>query len=214
MMPVVAQHGLPRETTITHQGAVRPCLVSELDFKPAHLLEAWEDYMDDTWDADTDTEDFMHDDDLVIARKVNIDRITSKTMDLYAAAAREDQVTRFYVFGALGYDIYVDPVASPVEFAGMKAVMTKFLNQALPGLMDMQTKAMRKKLDDLGDDRDDLRDDIEDKEKDMAKLRESIDADRKKLQGVEADYRTMESAIKTSERQNAKLLELIGTRVE
>lgn len=178
----IAQQGVV-SGTISHEGAVRPALVLELNMPKDDSKDRYKDFMKDRYGVRVKGLGFLQNKDLVSVEQETVPQLHSKAMDLYAFFEElENDKVRVKLFGRDGYDLYFGPDHAPEVQEHLIALLRDYKVFALEAYYTELLEEQNDKKKDLIDDQEDATDAIKDNKeeieanlKDNKKRREKIE---------------------------------------
>lgn len=203
-----AQGVTPQQATIEHNDKERPCLQVNADPEPKTLKKAWKDYLKDKHDFKLKGIGFLANKDLLSAEKVVVEAISPKEMNFYTHIVEDENGSEMKVFAAYGYDIYIDPVETPEEYAALRSILEDFLKTYLPKYYEELIEETNERIEDLTDERDDIKEELKDDEKEIKKLKKEIkdlnknlESNQSKLEEIETKLETRKAKLKRVQQQ-------------
>ncbi|MEM1324492.1 MAG: hypothetical protein AAGI23_00980 [Bacteroidota bacterium] len=200
-----------REGNFTREEASRPGIQATLPTDTKEVKKAFSDFMDDRYDVNMKGIGFLTNKDELTAEKVNITTLSDETIDLYARVVETSNGngTQMTLFGAKGYDIYIDSDRSYSEFQNLRNLMVEFLDSYLVDQYTERVEEAREEVADLQDDRSDVQDDIESSEEDIQKSKERIKELEAEIAEMKTELDNKRSNIKSAEEKyEARMNEL------
>jgi hypothetical protein len=204
---LLAQNVNPQKATIEHNGAMRTCVVINLDPEPKPLKKAWKSFLKDNYDLKIKGIGFLTNKDLLYAKDVVIEEISSKRMDFYTRIIEDEVGSEMKVFASFGYDIYIDQDETPEEFKVMNKMLKDFLAVYLPKYYKSEVKATKKKVKKLSKDVNGLKKDISKNNEEIEDLTEEIEELKNEV--TEKEVQLGNASTKLEERRN-KLQRISG----
>ena len=189
--PLPAQ--IIRETTVDYDKQRVAALTASITPPRKDLQDAFEDWMDDTYDINMKGGGLFSDKNIRQAEDVTLPAVADGPITLYTKTVSDDEMTNMYLFAARGEDDFI-PLSNSTAFAELERLFDDFLSFYLPEYYEERVAEAVEQLEELRDDLADLRDDIADNEKKIQDLRkENID--------LEAEAGELEKAIRDAEAQ-------------
>ena len=196
-VPAWSQSVNPQKSTIEHNDKNRPCLKAVVRPQPKTLKKAWKDFLKDAYDFKIKGIGFLTNKDLLTAEKVTINEISPKAMDFYTKILEHENGSEMSVFASLGYDIYISKEKMPSEFAALKGIFEKFLQNYLPGYHKELIKDTQKKIKELENDRKDMKKQIRKDKRKIENLNKEIDKTNEAVISNKSELRKIEQLLKS-----------------
>jgi Skp family chaperone for outer membrane proteins len=190
-----------RSTTVEYEKEQVPALQVSVMPPRKDLQDAFEEWIQDTYDINMEGGGLFSDKNLRRAEGVILAPVSADKINLFTKTVEQRASTTMYLFASKGLGNYFTR-QDEAAFAGLERVFDEFLGSYLPEYYEMRITEATETLEDLRDDLDDLRNDIQDNEEEIRKLKkENID--------LEEEVRELESAIREAEnnlqqRRNAR----------
>lgn len=137
---------VPQESTFQHNDAERPCIAVTLEPTTSEVEKAWEKFLKDTYKVKLSGAGFLGMGSLVEAKEVIIPAISGKTLDFYTNIRETTDGTEMKVFGAFGYDVYINQNDTPAEFIALTKMVQKFVAEYLPSYYQKKVEVTEKEL--------------------------------------------------------------------
>lgn len=131
-LTVSAQTFNPKQSTIEHNDAIRPCIVLNIDPEPKTLKKAWAKFLRKEYHVRLKGKGLFGNKKLIYSKEVVIEQMSSKQMDFYTQVIENEKGSEMKVFASLGYDIYLNELDYPAEFKMMNEMLVSFIKQFLP----------------------------------------------------------------------------------
>ena len=128
---VSSQSFEPKQSTIEHNGSIRPCIVVNIDPEPKTLKKAWAKFLRKEYHVKMKGTGLFNNNDLLYSKEVSIVQLSAKQMDFYTQILEDENGSEMKVFVSLGYDIYLNEVDYPAEFQVLNDILVSFLKQYL-----------------------------------------------------------------------------------
>lgn len=190
-LPVVAQSTTIRSTTVEFEKQQVPALRASITPPRKDLQDAFEDWMDDTYDINMKGGGLFSDKEIRSAEDISLAPVSSDRINLFTKTIASKNETNMYLFAARGSQRFIGPDEA-TAFAGLEQIFDDFLSYYLPEYYAERVAEAKEELEDLQDDLKDLRDDIADNEEKIQQLRkENID--------LESEAGELEKAIRDAE---------------
>lgn len=177
--PASAQVGFITDGTVQNDDAARPAVSILLRAEPKMVKKAWKDFLEDTYDYKVDGLGFLTNKDILTAERVYLPNQRDHRVTLYAeaveAAAVDSAQTRFSVFAAYGYDMYVNRYEYNTAYNSLHEMMRSFLDVFMPNYYEQKVNEATEIVADLTDERADLKDETMDLKSDIQSNRDEIE---------------------------------------
>ena len=196
------------DTQVTYDKTTYPAIQVTLSPSPETVRDEWKDYLKKYHDVKLKRGGLFASNDVIMAEEVDFDQVSPKAMNFYTKFEDVGDETRMYVFGTLGYDIYVNPMDYPREYNNMYVVVDNFLNQFLPDYYQNKIDNTLDLVEDLEEDKTDMEKDIADKKAKIEKNLKENEELRAEIEELEQQVEQKAGEIETAnqqlqERQNA-----------
>lgn len=161
--------------SVNHEDKNIPAVKVVMNPAPKEVKNQFKDFIKDKYDVKMKGIGFLSNKDVLSAENVQLNGVSDNNMDFYAKVVERGNETEMYVFGKLGYDIYLAPqTVRQEEYRSMKNVTIDFLNQFLPEYYQDRVDQTQDLLSDLEEERKDLKEDISDNLEKISELENEI----------------------------------------
>lgn len=143
--------------TLIHESKERSAIKVMIAPDSKEVKKAFKNFMDDRYNVDIEGIGFLKNKDVLYTEPTVVAPISSQQMKLYTKVVGENGQTAMYVFGQLGYNNQISPVANYSEYFAMRDLTVEFLNKLLPNYYQDIVEDQQDDVADLQDDRDDMR---------------------------------------------------------
>ncbi len=164
----------PKVSHVEYKGDMRPSIEIVVAPEPKELKKAWRDYLQENYDVRLKGIGFLVNKDILTAERVTIAQMSPDAMDFHTKIVASEDGTRMEVFAAHGYDIYVGPNETPIEFEKMNAMVTGFLQEYIPEHYAERVEDQKEIVTDLADEQVSIEENIVDMTEEMAELQKEI----------------------------------------
>lgn len=164
----------PKTSSIDFDKHMRPCIQVNIDPETKTLKGAWKDYLKDKYDFKLRGFGLFSNKDILSAEEITVKQISPKTLDFYTQIIEDENGSEMKVFARHGYDIYIDQVNYPTEYAAIHEMIDAFLISYLPVYYSGQINDTKKRIEELSDKSEDLKEEIEDDTEKIAELKKEI----------------------------------------
>lgn len=162
-------------TSVNHEDKNIPAVKVIMSPAPKEVKNQFKDFIKDNYDVKMKGIGFLSNKDVLSAENILLKGISENNMDFYTKVIEKGDETEMYVFGKLGYDIYLAPqTPRQGEYRAMKNLTIDFLNQFLPEYYQDRIDQTQDMLSDLKDNQKDLKEDISDNQDKISKLEDEI----------------------------------------
>ncbi|MCF8299066.1 MAG: hypothetical protein K9J13_16070 [Saprospiraceae bacterium] len=136
----------PKQSTVEHNKAIRPCIVVNIDPEPKTLKKAWVKFLKKEYHFKLKGKGLFNNKELLSTKEVRFEQLSSKQLDFYTQIVEDENGSEMKVFVSLGYDIYLNEQDYPGEFKLMNDMLVAFLKQYLPVYYKKDIKDSAKKV--------------------------------------------------------------------
>lgn len=182
-----------------------PAVTVTMNPSPDKVKEEFEDYMKDNYDVKMKGTGLFSNRDVLYADRVDIEKISDKTLDFRAKIIERGDITELSVFGSFGYDLPISRERFPEEYRQLKRITVDFINEFLPDYYKDRVDETEEMLEDLVKDREKLKDDITDNEEEIEKLRKENEENRKEMEELETKISDAESKLNLRQKSLRKI---------
>lgn len=196
--------------TIVHDSKERSAIKVMIAPDTKAVKKAFRDFMDDRYDVEIEGIGFLKNKDVLYTEPTIIAPISNQQMKLFAKVVGERGETAMYVFGQLGYNNQITPMANYAEYVAMKELTVTFLHQLLPNYYQHIVEDQKDELADLEDDRDDMRKKLNKNKDKIAELQKENGKLERKIAAIEVQLE--QSIDKLSKKKAA--LKKVNTKLD
>lgn len=180
---------------VSYEDKIRQTIKVSIQPESKEVKRAWKKFIQKTYDADVDGFGLITNKEILTAKDANINTISNKSMDLFAQIEENGSQTEMHVFGALGYDLFLNPQNYSKEFWGMEDLVIDFLVHFLPDHIQDNVDEVAKTLADLKDDRADLKKDIQDRKGKIESLKKEITENEEEIKQLNKNLISNEKSV-------------------
>ncbi|WP_020539209.1 hypothetical protein [Lewinella cohaerens] len=185
-----------------------------INIAPDRVIDLWDEFWDDRYNVDVDREDRNREREIYLAKKIQVESISSKSLDVYSklTTTAKDNTTVSLGFG-VGYDVYASKDQFSDTFAAAERILNEFETYSYQKFYSQQVEEWQKQLEDAKEEKVEVEEeiakredkiegwqkDIEDLERDIEKARKEMEADRDNLPEKIKRMNALEEKLRTAE---------------
>lgn len=209
------------DTNVQHRDDLRPAQTINLMAEPKDVKKAWKDFLNDRYDIDVEGIGFLSNKDLLVSEKIFLPTLKENRLDLFAKITPAENQgmakTQMTVFGAYGYDMYVNRYDYRASYLEIRSMFNAFLKDFIPAFYEERIEDMADNISDLEKDKVKLQEDNMEIEDDITMSLNEIEMLRKDIENLEQEREENVAEIaklETELSQDKSKLRAVKTRYE